>query len=799
MRIPLSWLREFAPVEAPADDIASRLAMRGFAVDEIIVTGGEIRDVVVGKVLEIRDHPTSTKPLVLVRADVGVGEPLRIVCGARNFAAGDLVPVAVPGARLPGGFEITRRMLAGEESNGMLCSARELGISDDHTGIMVLGDGVKVGDDVVASLGLDDTIFDLDVTPNRPDGLSVLGIAREVAAAYDLSLVDPAIDVPEAGENAASLATVTVKDSKGCPRYVARIATGLSNGASPWWMQRRLLACGMRPISAIVDITNYVLLERGHPLHAFDLARLDGRAIVVRRAKKGERMHTLDDVERSLDPEDLLICDASRPVAVAGVMGGRDGEVDGGTQQIVLESALFDSTRVLRTARRLGLRTEASVRFERGVDPAAPRRAADRAMALIAQICGGTVAPGAIDAGAAPKPRKPVRVSVATVNARIGIAATAAEMTAALTALGCEVTAGSRTTLRVTPPTWRGDITIEEDLIEEVARVHGYDNVPVRLPQGGRVGGLTREQSLRRVARRALMGAGLSEAQTLSLISPAFADRIALPPDHAWRSVLHVTNPLSEDESILRPSLLPGLLLAARHNIARRLPSVALFEIGTAFSPSREELPAESLQVAWILAGVAPDGWHAPDRPLDFYDAKGAFESLADALGIRDVSARPAEGREPFHPGRLADLYAGSQLAGIVGELHPRVIEALDLPARTAAGVADLRVLIGAADAARDVPLPRFPSVGRDLAVVAADDVPAAEIAAAVAEAAGPLLASVVPFDVYRGDQVAAGHRSVAFALQFRDPDRTLTDAEVDAAVARTLDAVAARGWTLRS
>lgn len=799
MKVSLSWLREFVPVEAGADQIAARLAMLGFAVDEVTATGGEIRDVVVGRVLEIRDHPTSNKPLVLVKADVGAGEPLGIVCGARNFAAGDLVPVAVPGARLPGGFEITRRMLAGEESNGMLCSARELGISDDHSGIMVLGDGVKVGQDVVSTLGLDDVIFDVDVTPNRPDGLSVLGIAREIAAAYDLPLNDPPPVVDESGPDASSFASVTIRDRSGCPRYVARVVPGLTNGSSPWWMQRRLLAAGMRPISAIVDVTNYVLLERGHPLHAFDLSRLAGAAVVVRRAKAGEAMRTLDGVERIFDKDDLLICDAKRPVAIAGVMGGADSEVDQATTQILLESAWFSPVRVLRTARRLGLRTEASVRFERGADPAAPRRAADRAAALIAQICGGTVATGVIDEGTPPKPRKPVALRVARVNSLIGITTTADQMAGTLRALGFDVASSSRTALRVTPPSWRPDVTIEEDLVEEVARSIGYDAVPVTLPSGGRRGGLTRPQTLRRVARRAMLGAGLSEAQTLSLLSPAFADRIGLPPDHPWRNVLRVTNPLSEDESIMRPSLLPGLLLAARHNIARRASSVALFETGVTFTPSGDVLPDEALHLSWVLSGEAPTGWHAPARPMDFYDAKGVAESLLDALGVRDAVFAAADPLAPFHPARVASITVGGRPAGMAGEINPRVLDALDLPARTAVGVVDLAALLPAASPAIDLPLPRFPSVSRDLALIVPDQVPAADVAAVVAQAAGSLLASVVPFDVYRGDQVEAGRRSIAFALQFRDPERTLTDQEVDAAVAAAVDAAAGQGWPLRT
>lgn len=797
MRVPLSWLREFVAVDDEPGALADRLSMLGLAVEETIRTGAGIERVVVGRVVEMRDHPTSTKPLVLVKADVGDGEPLDIVCGARNFAAGDLVPVAVPGARLPGGFEITRRKLAGEVSNGMLCSARELGISDDHSGILVLGDEFDVGDDVVKALTLEDLIFGIEVTPNRPDCLSILGIAREVAAAYRLPLHDPDPVVPESSPEAASLATVAIRDAEGCPRYVARIATGLANGSSPWWMRRRLLACGMRPISAIVDVTNYVLLERGHPLHAFDLDRLAGPEIVVRSAVPGETLTTLDGVERRLEPEDVLICDAERPVAVAGIMGGADGEVSESTTSILVESAWFDPTRVLRTARRLGLRTEASVRFERRADPGAARRAADRACELFARLCGGSVAAGAIDEGRGPDSLAPVGLDAVRARLRIGIDAGSDNMAEALEQFGCSVVRhGDR--LEVTPPTWRGDLREEEDLIEEVARDYGFDRVPVRLPPGGRAGGLTREQTLRRVARRALLGAGLSEAHTLSLIPPGFADRLALPAGHLWRSVIRVANPLSEDESVLRPSLIPGLVNALRHNVARRVTPVALFEIGTVFAPSDETLPDERLHAAWTLAGDAPAGWHAPPRPFDFYDAKGVAESLFEALGVSGWEARPSPPLAPFHPARSAEILVGSQTAGIVGELHPRAAEAFDLPERTAAGFVDLGVVLAAAEPARTLPLPSLPAVERDVALVVPEETTAAEVVAAIRDAGGEFLESVAPFDVYRGEQAGEGRRSIAFALRFRHPERTMTDAEADAAFAAIAAAAEARGWRLR-
>lgn len=802
MRVPLSWLRELTPVEAPADELARRLPVHGLQVEEVVRPGAEISGVVVARVLETEEVRGAEK-VILSRVDAGDG-PREVFVGVRNIKPGDLVPYATPGSRLPGGREIGRREMMGRTSEGMLCSAQELGVSDDHSGILILDADAKVGQDVRETLGLDDEILDIDITPNRPDLLSIVGIAREVAALYKLPLTIPPAGLTEGGEDAqglvdGSLATVTVEDKRGCPRYLARVITGVRVGPSPAWMQRRLIACGMRPISGPVDVTNYVLLELGHPQHAFDLAKLRGRAIVVRRPRKGERtLSTLDGVERALERDDVLICDAEGAVAVGGVMGGADSEVGQSTTEILLEAAYFDPRRVLRTARRMGLRTEASVRFERGADPEAPPVAAARAAALIAQIGGGTVAGGAIDVYPKPVKTKAIRLRVPRVNAVLGIKEAPDEIAAGLTTLGCRVDSQTRTAIRIVPPTFRPDLRIEEDLIEEVARLYSYERIPLTLPASGRAGGLTDEQKLRRLARRLMLGAGLSEAQTLSMLPPSLPDRLELAADHPWRKTLSLANPLSEEESVLRPSLTPGLLLVAAKNLARRNTSVSLFEIGNAFTPSDDVLPIETLSVAWLRTGPVPTSWHRPHRDFDFFDAKGVAERLNEGLGVPPATFEAVE-RQPFHPVRCARVLLGGQEIGVVAELHPRAARAFDLPSRVAVGEIRLAPLLEAARTAAPGDLPRFPAVTRDLALLVPNETPEAEVGAVIRKAGGELLEGVDVFDVYAGEEFGqAGRVSLAFALSFRRPDRTLTDTEVGEVMARIQSAASAAGWTVR-
>lgn len=800
MKVLLSWLRELVPVEVSPEELGARLTMRGLALEGLTETGEGVSGVVVAEVREVREHPNADS-LMLVKADDG-GEIRDIVCGARNYVVGDRVPLARPGARLPGGMEIGQRKVRGELSDGMLCSARELAIAEDHSGILLLDGDAPLGADVVSHLALRDVLFDFDVTPNRPDLLSVVGVAREIAALYGLPLTLPTIDLVEQGAPIETLASVEITDTRGCPRYVARVIEDVTIERSPWWMRQRLLASGTRPISNVVDITNYVLLEMGQPLHAFDLDRVDEARIVVRKARKNETITTLDDRDRLLAPTDVVIADGTKAVAVAGIMGGATSEVSDGTRRVLLESAYFDPMRIRPTAARLGLRTEASVRFERGADPEAAPVAAARAAGLLAAIAGGRVAPGAIDAYLRPIAAKPIRLSVARAGALIGAPQQTAQVQGWLRALGCE-TAGTGSTLRVTPPSWRPDLRIEEDLVEEVARSYGYDMIPETLPAGSRIGSLDARQLARRSVHRVLLGAGLTEAVTLSLMPPSLPDRIGVEDTHPLRRAFALANPLSEEESRLRVTLFTGLLLAAERNAARRVLPVRLFEQGIVFVPTEDGAPPlEREEMAWILAGPADDAWHGTDRSYDFYDAKGVAEAVLAGLGVDDVGTRPFDDGAitgALHPARCAVITARGADIGLIGELHPRVAAEFGLPARTAVGALRFEDTLAQATPSRGSDPARVPAVERDLALVVPDPTPHAVVRSTIERAAGPLLEGVRLFDVYDGAPIPEGHLSLAYRLILRAPDRTLTDADADGLIAAVTRAAVAAGWTVRA
>ncbi len=792
MRVPLSWLREFVPYEGSADDLADLLNASGLAVEEIIRTGEGISGVVVGEVRAMQEHPNADS-LMLVKAFDGTAER-DIVCGARNYAVGDRVPLALPGARLPNGMEIAQRKVRGEISDGMLCSAKELHISDDHSGILVLGREAVLGADIVGALALDDAVLNLDITTNRPDCLSIVGVAREVHALTGLPLTVPLPQVEATGEQVDIRIEIT--DPEGCPRYLARVITGITVAPSPWWMRRRILAAGMRPISNIVDVTNYVLLERGQPLHAFDLDSLSGAAIVVRRPAMGERILTLDGVDRALGSDDVAICDAERPVAVAGVMGGGETEVSDKTTRILLESAYFDPNRIRKTSARLKLRSEASMRFERGADIEGVPAAAALAASLFAKIGGATVSQTVVDVYPGRWEPRTISFRPARANSLLGIEEPGPSMASSLRALGCEVADGE--TMSVSPPSWRGDLQIEEDLIEEVARIYGYAKIPETLPGGARIGGLTVEQERLRMVRRALLGAGLSEAQTLSLLPPTIFDRFELPERDPLRRVFTVANPLSEEESVLRPMLIPGLVMAAQRNVARRVLPVTLFETGGVFLRGEQDEMNEIQRVAWIMCGPAPVGHHGPERPLDFFDGRGVLEALARALGIAGVVVAPSDAAGIGHPGRTAVVTVSGREAGMLAELHPRTTEALELPGRVVICELDLEPLLAAVTPSAAPSIPRLPPVGRDVALVVGDEDTAASVEATITGAAGPLLESITLFDVYRGEPVREGARSLAYALVLRDPERTLTDEDADTVMRAIADAATARGWVVR-
>jgi phenylalanyl-tRNA synthetase beta chain len=799
MRAPLSWIREFTPVEAPVADVVSALNQLGLEVEAVEQPGEEVRGVVVAQVLEVVPHPTSKKPLTLV--DVTTGDAVtRVVCGATNVVPGMVVPYAPPGATLPGGFTLERRKLAGEMSDGMLCSAKELGLGEDHSGILALEVGTELGRDVREVLGLDDVIFDLAITPNRPDAMCIVGVARELAAHFSLELVVPE-PVALADASVANDITVVIDDEVRCPRYLGRVAR-VTMGESPAWMAQRLIKAGMRPISNVVDVTNYVLLERNQPLHAFDLSRLGGRGIVVRLADDGEVMTTLDGVERALTHEDLLICDAERtPQAIAGIMGGSTSEVSDTTTDILLESAYFERMGIARSSKRLKLRSESSARFERGIDPDAIAVNAERAMELLVEVAAAQVAPDACDVYPARVERRRVRLRASRVNAVLGTDLDAEDVWDSLAPLGVELDDDTPDdpdddVVTAIVPTFRPDLEREIDLVEEVARRIGFDRIGRTLPDTrGQVGMLTTRQQERRLVADALVGIGLSEAITLSLVSPADLERAGAPLDR----VVRATNPLRAEESVLRTAILPGLLRAVAGNRAHGLADVALFELGRVFLTPTDRrragdspLPDEPEHVAVAWSGWVRRRPVEDDRPVDVYDALDAVRVVLDALGIDDVAV-VSERLTGYRPGRAGKVVVGGRDAGTVGEVAPAVLDALGLDPPVVAAELVLDVLLDAPRRDRTFRAPsRFPASSVDLAFVLADTIAAADVMATIRAAVGEALEDLRVFDLFTSDTLGPGRRSLALRVRFRRADRTLTDADVGELRQRAIDAVVA-------
>jgi phenylalanyl-tRNA synthetase beta chain len=828
MKASVNWLRRLAGgVAVEPGEIAERLTAAGLEV-EGIARFGDFAGVVAAEILSARRHPKSDKLwLVEVSADGAGRERAEVVCGAPELPpTGAKVAWARPGARIAGGRTIEAREVRGVTSPGMLCAEDELGLGSSHEGLLVLDGDLARGADVAAALGLPDTIFELNVTPNRPDWLGHLGVARELAAVCRALSPAPRLVLPPAeladlvgGEEAATLAAVELRDAEGCPRYLARLATGVTVGPSPLRVRLVLQALGVRAINNVVDATNLALLETGHPLHAFDLDRLEGRRIVVRRARDGEPIVTLDGQERRLAPEDVAICDAERPVAVAGVMGGRDSEVGPGTRRILLESAYFDPRRIRRTARRLCLHTEASHRFERGADPnAGVAFASARTARLIAELSGARLARGEIDAY--PRPISPATVELrpARMARVVGTVIPVAEQVACLEALGLRALAPADdgrapgeapARISVEVPTFRPDLTREIDLIEEVARLRGYDGIPATLPRSTVVARDERDDRDER-AREALVALGCTEAITYAFVGP---DRIAALGASDWRArPLRIANPLREEQSALRTSLVPGLALAAAHNLSHGVADVRLFEVGKVFRGDRDGnavaiarhlppegrdhlLPEEHRTVGGVLVGRR-EGWLKPGEELDFFDVKGVVEALLEALGS---SARfgQAQATPWLHP-RLAATVdtaasaAHGRAAGFVGELHPDVRERFGIAPRAFVFELDLG-LLGAPDRVSAAPPPRFPGSARDLSFFVEREVPAADLQATMA-AASSLLEAVRPLEDYReAGRVPAGRKGMLYALLYRARDRTLTDEEVGREHAAVVDALRAR------
>lgn len=819
MRVAISWLRELVdiPADQSARDVAERLVRAGLEVEAVDEVGVDLTGpLVVGKVVSYDDEPQKNgKTIRWCRVDVGPehnadGEPRGIVCGASNFAVDDHVVVALPGTVLPGGFAISARKTYGHVSDGMICSERELGLGDDHAGIMVLDPSeAEVGADAAALLHIRDDVLDIAVTPDRGYTLSVRGIARETATAYGVRFADPVDAEPRAFGEPYPVRL----DDPGCPAFAVVSVSGFDpTRPSPRWMRRRLQLSGTRPISLAVDITNYVMYETGQPIHGYDLSKLAG-TIVVRPGTPGEKIVTLDEVTRELDPEDMVVTDDSGPIGLGGVMGGSTTELSPSTTDVLVEAAYWDPVRIARTSRRHKLSSEASKRFERGVDTALQAHAALRVAELLTELGGGTVDAAGLHGATPPRVGRTIPADHAAKVAGYPIPAETA--VARLRDIGCVVDV-SGDELTVTPPSWRPDLTDPNDFAEEVIRLEGYDTVPSVLPVAPPGRGLTTAQRLRRRVGTVLAGAGFAEVLAYPFVGPEDFDKLGASADDPRRRTADLANPLSDVQPGMRTTLLPGLLTTARRNVGRGQADLAIYEAGLVFLPDEQlptaprpsvdkrpteaefdalnaALPRQPSHLGVVLAGAwRPAGWWGEERAVSWADAVEAARLVARTLHV-DLGVRQGN-LAPWHPGRCAELVLGDLVVGHAGELHPNVCKAFELPARTSALELDLDQLLSAAPDV--VPAPDFstyPVAKEDVALLVSVDVPVAEVEAALRDGAGELLESVRLFDVYSGEQIGQGQRSLAFALRFRSSDRTLTDAEIAAAKQSAVDEAARR------
>ncbi|MEK6720229.1 MAG: phenylalanine--tRNA ligase subunit beta [Chloroflexota bacterium] len=818
MRVPLSWLRDYVDVELTPEQLAERLTLLGMEVKGIERFGSDWQNVVVGELLSVERHPRADR-LSLTRVTIGEGEPLDIVCGATNIAVGQRVPVALPGAVLPGDRRIERTEKMGVVSNGMLCSGDELRLTSDADGILILRPDAPVGSALADLYG--DVVLDVDVKPNRGDALSIVGLAREVAAATGAVIRWPETDPDESGLPVENRLSVDVRDSLWCPRFVGRWIDGVSVGPSPDRIQMRLQAAGMRPISNVVDASNYVMLELGKPIHIFDASAVADGRIVVRRAVTGERLETLDHVVRDLDPETLLIADERGPLGIAGVMGGASSEVGERTTEVIVESAIFDPVAIRRTGQRYALRSEASLRFEKGQEVRLARIGADRTARLIAEWAGGHVATGRVDS--APDEPGPGEVAFrpSRVNRLLGTAFSPDEQRDLLARVGIDtrvapvdtsivvsngtqplaVPAAGADVLLAVVPTWRRDIAIEADITEEIARVRGYEHVPSTVPATPMPEFRADPLQVRDAVRETLVGAGLTESVTHALISAAQEERFRWDVDaaavdgeeRAEGRPITVTNPLSSDHAVLRQSLLHGLLSTVATNVRRGRVDIAVFEVGKGYARRSDDTAAE-----WWRLGIALEGafetaaWNRPRRLADVADLVGIIAAVAQRLGLARPETVSLVDEPLLHPGRATTVVARDSdtgriaIAGRLGELHPAVLAELDVRTERilVAEVAIRGLAGGSVPVVRSVPPPRYPAVERDIAVVADRALAADRIDATIRDAAGTLLTEATLFDVYRGAPLDVDEQSLAFRLVFQAADRTLVEDEVDAAVA---------------
>ena len=795
MDLSMRWLGDYVTLdEMTSREFAEAMTMSGSKVEVYEKEGSEIENVLVGKVLSIVPHSNSDH-MVITQIDIGKEEKLQIVTGANNLKVGDIVPVAVDGAKLPGGKEIKSSKLRGELSQGMLCSLSELGLTAHdfpyaiEDGIFVMQEeNMTLGEDVKKVIGLDDTVVEFEITPNRPDCLGVIGLAREAAVTFGKELRVKEPEVLEGALNINDMMQVEVKNPELCRRYVARAITNVKVGPSPRWMRERLRASGVRPINNIVDITNFVMLEYCQPMHAFDVNCVAGGKLVIRNAVEGETLVTLDSGERNLTTDMLVIADAEKPSAVAGVMGGKDSGIHEDTVTVVFESANFLGSSVRVTAKKLGMRTEASSRFEKGLDPAVCKTAADRAVELAVMLGAGEAVSGVIDVDNSKKAAEPIKLDCEWINSFLGIEVSREDMVKTLTALGCVIEGDD-----ITPPTWRSDIEHKADIAEEIARFYGYNKIPTTSIKGGVYGVITPEQKLERLAVNTLIAQGMNEVCTYTFVSPKIFDKTRVPADSELRKTVNILNPLGEDTSVMRTTVYPSMMEVISRNFNNRNAKGGFFEIAKEFTPkaSIDELPIEKNVIALGLYG----------GDCDFYNIKGILEELLEAFGISDYDVEADKTNPTFHPGRCAVISKDGRYLATIGEAHPLVCANYDMDAKAYLGRVDIAALFELSNVNNKTyhQLPRFPASTRDIALLCDDELPVLKIEKAIKNAIGETLESVELFDFYKGAQIPAGKKSLAFAISMRAADRTLTDAEVNASMDSALKAVVALGAELRS
>lgn len=792
MIVTYNWLKEFVDFDMSPQQLADRLTMLGLEVEGMVEIGAGLDSVIVARLDSVEQHPDADR-LTVCQVNNG-NEVVQVVCGATNHKTGDLVALAQPGTVLPGDFKIKKSKIRGQVSLGMLCSEKELGLTEEADGILILDQNLAPGTPVFDALNLKDVQFEIGLTPNRPDCLSVVGIAREVAALCDQPLTLPQVGITEAGDAIDTQASVTIKDDELCPRYAARMIRNVKIGPSPAWMVRRLESVGMRSINNVVDVTNYVMMELGHPLHAFDYRLLQGGEIIVKRASEGEKFTTLNGEEHKLSEADLMICDGQRPVAMAGVMGGLNSEVQDDTATILLEAAYFKPTSIRRTSKRHGLHTESSHRFERGADIDMVPVALDRAASLIAELAEGEVAVGVIDNYPRVLAGEKIDLQVDRIEKLLGIGLEQKQVVALLESICLKVEVVSDSQLKVMVPTFRPDLEREVDLIEEVARLYGYDNIPVTLPRGDMDAEKTPlNQQIETLSRDTLVAEGFSEVINYSFVAPQSCLKLNLPDGDPRLQHVRILNPLNEDQSVMRTSLVPSLLDTVSRNIAYRSHDLRLFELRPVFFPIAGEAGGrEELRLAAVICGRRqPEGWSQSAETVDFFDLKGVAEELLGALKIDQVTYDSAQSEPYLHPGKSCALMANGKVLGTMGDVHPQVLASFDI--EESVYLIDLSVEQLIAEAGTHPgfkPLSRFPDVSRDSALLLDEGVTAQAVMDIVSRTKVKNIEDVVLFDIYQGTGIPEGKKSLAIRVRYRSMEKTLTEEDVSKAHGKLIQAL---------